>query len=200
MNKAIENSIKDTVKPLLEKGRNGDWGHTLRVVEYGRYLLEHEEGDEEIVIPTLYLHDIGWSSINFDDFKHASPERKRKTMSLSLHMKQGAVLAQEILKDLGYDPRKTNTIISIIAIHDEPDKVFAMENPSATLIVEADRMDRYGPESIKRFRTMFGKDYLRGDQWKIAAASLIEGLGLWFKTKTGKALAHKLARDTGLLT
>ncbi|MBW2005361.1 MAG: metal-dependent phosphohydrolase, partial [Deltaproteobacteria bacterium] len=46
MNKAIENSIKDTVKPLLEKGRNGDWGHTLRVVEYGRYLLEHEEGDE----------------------------------------------------------------------------------------------------------------------------------------------------------
>ena len=178
MNKAIENSIKDTVKPLLEKGRNGDWGHTLRVVEYGRYLLEHEEGDEEIVIPTLYLHDIGWSSINFDDFRHASPERKRKTMSLSLHMKQGAVLAQEILKDLGYDPRKTNTIISIIAIHDEPDKVFAMENPSATLIVEADRMDRYGPESIKRFRTMFGKDYLRGDQWKIAAASLIEGLGL----------------------
>ena len=200
MNKAIENSIKDTVKPLLEKGRNGDWGHTLRVVEYGRYLLEHEEGDEEIVIPTLYLHDIGWSSINFDDFKHASPERKRKTMSLSQHMKQGAVLAKRILDDLGYDPRKITTITSIIGIHDEPDKVFAMEDSSATLMVEADRMDRYGPESIQRFRTMFGKDYLRGDQWKIAAANLIEGLGLWFKTKTGKALAKKLARDTGLLT
>jgi hypothetical protein len=199
MNKAIENSIKDTVKPLLEKGRNGDWGHTLRVVEYGRYLLEHEEGDEEIVIPTLYLHDIGWSIINFDDFRHASPERKRKTMSLSLHMKQGAVLAKKILDDFEYDPQKITTIISIIAIHDEPDKVFAMKDSSATLIVEADRMDRYGPESIKRFTIMFGKDYLRGEQWKIAAARLREGLGLWFKTKTGKALAHKLARDTGLL-
>ena len=199
MNKAIENSIKDTVKPLLEKGRNGDWGHTLRVVEYGRYLLEHEEGDEEIVIPTLYLHDIGWSSINFDDFKHASPERKRKTMSLSQHMKEGAVLAKRILDDLGYDPRKITTITSIIGIHDEPDKVFAMENLSATLIVEADCMDRYGPESIKRFTTMFGKDYLRGDQRKQAATHLLEGLGLWFRTKTGKALAHKLARDTGLL-
>jgi hypothetical protein len=199
MNKAIENSIKDAVKPLLEKGRNGDWGHALRVVEYGRYLLEHEEGDEEIVIPTLYLHDIGWSSINFDDFRHASPERKRKTMSLSQHMKQGAVLSRRILDDLGYDPRKITTITSIIAIHDEPDKVFAMEDASATLIVEADRMDRYGPESINRFTTMFGKDYLIGDQWKQAASYLLEGLRLWFKTKTGKALAHKLARDTGLL-
>ena len=199
MNIAIENSIKDTVKPLLEKGRNGDWGHTLRVVEYGRYLLEHEEGDEEIVIPTLYLHDIGWSSINFDDFRHASPERKRKTMSLSLHMKYGAVLAKKILDDFEYDPQKITTITSIIAIHDEPDKAFAMEDPSATLIVEADRMDRYGPESIERFTTMFGKDYLTGDQWKQAAANLLEGLGLWFKTKTGKALAEKLARDTGLL-
>jgi len=184
---------------LLMRGRGGDWGHTLRVVEYGRYLLEHEEGDEEIVIPTLYLHDIGWSAINFDDFKHASPERKRKTMSLSLHMNQGAALAKRILDDLGYDQRKITTVISIIAIHDEPDKVFAMENPSATLVVESDRMDRYGPKSINRFKAMFGENYLTGDQWKIAAARLGEGLELWFKTKTGKALAHKLARDTGLL-
>lgn len=199
MDKAIENSIKDIVKPLLEKGRNGDWGHTLRVVEYGRYLLQHEEGEEEIVIPTLYLHDIGWSSVSFDDFREASPGRKSKAMSLSLHMKHGAVLARRILKDLGYDPRKINTIIAIIAIHDEPDKVFAMENPSATLIVEADRMDRYGPESIKRFTTMFGKNYLMGDQWEQAATHLREGLELWFRTKTGKVLAERLARDTGLL-
>ncbi|MBW2004021.1 MAG: HD domain-containing protein [Deltaproteobacteria bacterium] len=199
MDKAIEHSIKDIVKPLLEKGRNGDWGHTLRVVEYGKYLLQHEEGDEEIVTPSLYLHDIGWSSVNFDDFRHASPESKRKTLSLSLHMKYGAVLAREILKDLGYDPRKTNTIITIIAIHDEPDKVFAMENPSATLVVESDRMDRYGPESIKRFTTMFGESYLKGDQWKQAATHLRDGLELWFRTKPGKALAEKLARDTRLL-
>jgi len=199
MDKAIENSIKNIVKPLLEKGRNGDWGHTLRVVEYGKYLLQHEAGDEEIVIPTLYLHDIGWSSVNFDDFRHASPERKRKTSSLSLHMKYGAVLAREILKDLGCGPRKTNTIVSIIAIHDEPDKVFAMENPSATLVVESDRMDRYGPKSINRFKAMFGVNYLTGDQWKQAAAHLLEGIELWFRTKTGKALAGKLARDTGLL-
>ena len=171
----------------------------MRAVEYGRYLLRHEEGEEEIIIPALYLHDIGWGSVNFDDFRKASPEKKRKSASLSLHMKYGAVLAREILEDLDCDPQKAHTIVSIIAIHDEPDKVFAMENPSATLIVEADRMDRYGPESINRFTAMFGENCLAWEQSKKASEYLREGLELWFRTRTGKALAEKLARNTGLL-
>jgi len=32
-----------------------------------------------------------------------------------------------------------------------------------------------------------------------AVTYLLEGLGLWFKTTTGKTMAEKLARDTGLL-
>jgi len=199
VDRIFENLLKERVRPLLMRGRGGDWEHTLRAVEYGRYLLRHEEGEEEIIIPALYVHDIGWSSINFDDFREASPGRKSKAMSLSLHMKYGAVLAREILEDLACDTQTTNTIVSIIAIHDEPDKVFAMKDPLATLIVEADRMDRYGPQSISRFTAMDGENYLRGDQWENAATYLREGIELWFKTKTGKALAYKLARDTGLL-
>ena len=199
MDRIVENLLKERVRLLLMRGRGDDWEHTLRAVEYGRYLLRHEEGEEEIVISALYLHDIGWGSVDFDDFRKASPEKKRKSESLSLHMKYGAALAREILEDLNCNPQKANTIVSIIAIHDEPDKVFAMEDPSATLIVEADRMDRYGPESIKRFTTMFGENFLAADQWKKASIYLREGLEFWFRTKTGKALAEKLARDTGLL-
>jgi len=162
VDRIFENLLKERARPLLMRGRGGDWEHTLRAVEYGRYLLRHEEGEEEIIIPALYAHDIGWSSVSFDDFREASPGRKSKAVSLSLHMKYGAVLAREILEDLGFHPQKTHTIVSIIAIHDEPDKVFAMKDPSATLIVEADRMDRYGPESISRFTAMDGEDYLRG--------------------------------------
>lgn len=199
MNKIFEKYIRESAKPLLEKSRDGDWEHTLRVVEYGRYLLLHEEGDEEIVIPALYLHDIGWSCVNFDDFREASPDRKRKTPSLLMHMKYGAGLAEEILRNGGCEPERTNTIVSIIAVHDEPDKVFAMKNASAILVVEADRLDRYGPESINRFKAMFGENYLMGEEWKKASAYLREGLELWFSTKTGKALSEKLALDTGLL-
>lgn len=199
MDQALERCIRDRVRPLLKKSRDGDWEHTLRAVEYGRYLVSHEEGEEEIVIPALYLHDVGWSCVDFDDFTKASPDRKRETPSLYMHMKYGAELASEILRDVGYEPEKAETIVSIIAVHDEPDKVFAMKTPSATLIVEADRLDRFGPESLNRFRSMFGEGYLNGDHWKKASTYLREGLELWFRTKTAKTLAKKLARDMGLL-
>jgi len=183
------------------RGRGDDWAHTMRSVEYGRYLLEHEEGDEDIVIPALYLHDIGWSQVDFQDFIHASPGQKVDTTSLSLHMRLGASLAGGILGDYGWDPIKTLAIVEIISIHDEPDIVSAMENPSANLVVEADRLDRYGPESIKRYRAMFGSskdEYLMGKHQDEATAYLQDGFRRWFKTKTARVLAEKLGRETGL--
>lgn len=190
--------IKGIAKPLLRKGRGGDWEHTLRAIEYARYLLEHEEGDEEIVIPTLYLHDIGWSKVDLKDFVSATPAHKTETTSVSLHMIYGAELAEGILGELGFDPEQRYRITSIIAIHDEPEKVFAMGNPSATLVVEADYLDRYGPESHLRFSDMFGSMFLNREHKKEAIGYLRQGLDLWFRTQTARRLAEKLAREEGL--
>jgi HD superfamily phosphodiesterase len=200
MDPVVENKLKERVRLLLMRGRKADWEHTLRAVEYGKYLLRHEEGDEEIVIPALYLHDIGWSNVDFDDFRKASPQKKKEVVSVSLHMRNGAALAREILDDLGWDPKKTQTIVSIIEIHDETDKILALDDPSAILIIEADRMDRYGPESINRFKAMLGENYFNEDHRKNGAAYLREGLSVWFRTRTGKELAERLARKTGLLS
>ncbi|MBW2344954.1 MAG: HD domain-containing protein, partial [Deltaproteobacteria bacterium] len=84
MDGIVENLLKERVRLLLMRGRGDDWEHTLRVVEYGRYLLRHEEGEEEIVIPALYLHDIGWGSVNFDDFRKALPNKRKEAVSVSL--------------------------------------------------------------------------------------------------------------------
>lgn len=59
--------------------------------------------------------------------------------SVLLHMKYGAELAKGILEKLSFNPKLSRKIVSIIEIHDEPEKVFAMRDPSATLIIEADR-------------------------------------------------------------
>jgi len=198
MDPAVEDQLRRSARPLLKNGRDGDWEHTLRVLEFGRYLLQHEPGDEEIVIPALYLHDIGWSRVDYNDFLQASPARKKESRSLALHMQQGAELAAGILKDLGYDRDTSGRIVAIIALHDEPEKVFAMGDLSATLVVEADRLDRFGARSLKRYRTMFGPDYLQADAWQESRAMHLEGLETWFQTPTGKALARKLAREMGL--
>jgi len=194
-----EKRLREIVRPILLQGRNGDWEHTLRAVEFGRCLLTHEPADEDIVIATLYLHDIGWSRIDFSDFIQASPARKKETRSLARHMQEGARLADELLADMGCDPRIRRRIVAIIAVHDEPEKVFAMNDPSATLVVEADRLDRYGRQSLQRYLEMFGPDYLQADAWQEGKAMRLEGLDSWFKTPTARALARKLAGEMGLL-
>ena len=198
MDEEFEQQLKSIVEPVLQKGRGGDWEHTLRTIEYARYLLQHEEGKEEIVIPTLYLHDIGWSQVDLKDFLNAPTAQKNGTKSAMLHMKYGADLAKGILKKLGFGRELSQRIVSIIAIHDEPEKVFAMKDPSATLVVEADRLDRYGPGSIIRFSDMFGSTYLMNEHRKEAIDYLRYGLKIWFKTQTARILAEKMAREQGL--
>jgi hypothetical protein len=78
MDKAFERELRKKVKQYLDKGRSGDYGHTLRAVGYGKELLQHEEDEEGIVIPALYLHGIGWGEVNFEDFINtALPSQKK---------------------------------------------------------------------------------------------------------------------------
>lgn len=197
MNYHIEDRLKEAVRKILVHARGGDWEHTLRSVDYGKYLLEYEEGDPEIVIPALYLHDIGWSRVDFSDFKQASPANKGGAASVRLHMEYGAELAFRILSQLEYNPSIRNSIVTIIAAHDDMDTIFAMNDPSATLVVESDRLDRYGLESLKRYKALFGMGYLTGNQLEEAKKSRQDGLKDWFRTPTAIALATKLAREMG---
>ena len=187
------------IKPLIEaKGRKGDWNHICRAVRHGQNLLENEPGDPDIVFPALYLHDIGWTKINFQDFSTADPAQAIHTTSEYEHMKQGGIFAAEILRELHYPPDKIELIASIIAVHDLPDAIFALNNPSATLIFEADRLDRYGLESFSRFKDMFGNDYQNGQRGKDWMNYLKKGVSEWFTTPTGKAKAIELAAAGGL--
>ena len=202
MDDVLEDLLKKRIKPLFLQGRGGDWEHTLRAVEYGRTLLCHEAGEREVVIPALYLHDIGWSRVDFQDFIHTPPTRKKRTLSLSLHMEYGAKLAEEILRDLNYDVSSIERIVSIIAIHDEAEKAFARNDPSTTLVVEADRLDRYGPESLRRFSAMNGENNstLKRQHQEDGFSYLREGLNRWFWTPTARAMALHLAKCTGLIS
>lgn len=199
MDKGFERELKRRVKPFLDNGRSGDYEHTLRAVGYGKELLNHEEGEEGIVIPALYLHDIGWGKVDFQDFINvASPSRKKDAASVELHMKRGAGLAKRILEELDYDVESTQTIFSIIAVHDRPEKIFAMKNPSATLVFEADYLDKFGAQSLCRFDRMFKTKPITERAKEDAAAFLREGLKTWFKTRKAKRMALQLAKESGL--
>ena len=198
MDLSFEKKIIGIIEPVYKKGRAGDWQHVLRVVKLCKHLLCHEKADEDIVLLSAYLHDIGWSATDFSDFNKATPKVKTKSLSFSLHMEQGAVIAGKILEDLDIDQNIINEIQSIIKVHDLPETVFKMDNINAILVVEADRLDRYGKTGLERFKTMFGSDKLQGPYWEEAKKLRLDGLKDWFRTQTSISLAKKLSMEMGL--
>lgn len=189
---ARERRLKEIAQPYLLKGRPNDWDHTLRAIDHGKALLKEEKGDPEVVLTALVLHDIGWSRVAFDDFVQAPPEKKKETRSLKEHMVQGAALAREILEPLDFPKDKKELVIRIIAVHDLPEAIQAMPEPEANLVMEADRLDRFGEESLRRYRKMFGEHYLREGR-----RFLLEGSQSWFRTATARRMVQELLAETG---
>lgn len=174
-----EDQIWEKAQRYLEKGRSTDLEHTKRAVNYGKYLLRYERGNPSIVIPCLYLHDVGWSMI--DEF---TPEG---VANIDLHMKYGSELAEKVLKEIDYPYEESKKIVFIISIHDYPEKIFALKDIDATLVVEADRLDRFGIPALERYKKMRPNKPISEVIKKNE-----KGLNEWFKTNTGKKLAMQL--------
>ena len=185
--KSWESLLKEKTYPFLIKGRLEDWDHTLRAVEYGKILAEEEGGDPEIILTALVLHDIGWSQVDFDDFLKSPISEKQDTQSVRDHMIRGANLAEGILNDLNYPPNKKELVLRIIAHHDQPEAIRSMPEIEASLVFEADRLDRFREESLERYRKMFGPDYQ-----KKGLEFLLQGAEIWFQTSTGKRMVREL--------
>lgn len=199
----IETRLKEKVKPILKKGRPGDYEHTMRVLEMGRSILKHEKGEEKIAIPAIYLHDIGYSKVNFEDFVNDMPDLSKPAptprsfssqipKSLVLHMKYGAEMAKEILEELDFKDEEIKRITKIISVHDNPSEIFSMEDDSALVLYEADHLDRLHPEGsnrLKQFRKHESADFINKQLKKRFSEA---GPKKWFKTKTAKKMAEKM--------
>jgi HD superfamily phosphodiesterase len=183
-----EEQIWTRAVAFLEQGRPGDLEHTRSVVANGKILLAREGGNPRVVIPTLILHDVGWGRVDFSDFIAAPAEAKRDVESVHLHMRYGAEIASDILSDLGWDEEPIRKITSIIAVHDIPEKVLALDDLDATLVFEADWLDKYVPEKQNRY---FGvapdreelkeiKEYLKANRLR------------WFRTRTSRELLNRI--------
>lgn len=187
-----EKWLLEQAEPHLRKGRPDDWAHTLRAIHFGKTLLQEEPGDPETVLTALALHDMGWSRVDYSDFIQAPPEKKKETRSLQEHMREGARLAREILDPTPFPLDKKAQVLKIIACHDDPEAIRSLGGPEAVLVMEADRLDRFGVESLSRYRKMFGEHYLREGR-----SFLLEGAKLWFRTPTARRMVQEMLARAG---
>ena len=176
-------------KPYL-KMRN-DFIHTRVAHDYALLLLEKEGGNRDIVEPAIILHDVGWSALKPEDITQAYGVRATGVNARKLnriHEVQGAIIAEEILTEQGYDAATIQKIVQIIERHDSG------KNPETTeekLVKDADKLWRFS--KIGYYYELQRQATTHVDRHTF----LSKKMDSWFFTRTAKALAEKelQARD-----
>jgi HD superfamily phosphodiesterase len=154
MMKAIFQKIWDLAFTYQDK--RDDLGHAGITLGYAEKLVKLENGDEDVVIPAIILHDIGWSQLSKSTISvfFNTDTTKDEIFSIRLqHQVESVRLAKGILTDVGYSPDLSKEILEIISEHDTR-KGFISKNEG--LVRDADKLWRFSKigfeADIRRFQ------------------------------------------------
>lgn len=161
--------------------------HTRIALKYGLKLLEKEGGDEEIVIPAILLHDVGWKAIPQSLHLKAFGPNASEPGLMKIHEREGAKIARAILEELDYPPEKTEEICRIIRGHDSRKRAFSLND---RIVRDADKLWRFSPKGVAIDSERFG---IPKKAW---IAYLKEKIEEWFFTASAKEMARgEIARQ-----
>ena len=129
-------------------------GHTAYSYGLASALCDlHPKADREVVLPAIILHDTGWSRVPPDEVLLAiAPGHSRPDLVIR-HEKEGALIAHEILADLGHDPTRTSEIVEIIDGHDSRRTSLSLND---SLVKDADKLWRLTPHGVDTVMGWFG--------------------------------------------
>jgi HD superfamily phosphohydrolase YqeK len=178
--KESHKEIRRLAEPYLDTRKNDT--HTDISTGFAFKLLEREGGDEDTVIPSIILHDVGWKRVpeelHLKVFgpKAESPELNR------IHEVEGVKIAREILEKVNYDKDKIEEILRIIDGHDSREEAISLND---RIVKDADKLWRYSKEGfyidIERF----------GEILKEGIDRLTPTLDKWFFTNSAEEIARE---------
>ncbi|MFH1491529.1 MAG: HD domain-containing protein [Pseudomonadota bacterium] len=167
-------------KPYLNTRKNEL--HTEISMGFAHELLEKEGGDQDIVIPAIILHDVGWKEVpeplQLKAFgpRIEAPELNRR------HEVEGSKIAKDILERINYDGDKIKEIIQIIDGHDSRKEPISLND---RIVKDADKLWRYSKEGLlidaERFKLTHKKEFHR----------LLSHLHTWFLSDSAREIAEK---------
>ena len=194
--KEIFQRIWDLALPYQDKRQ--DSGHAETSLAYARKLLAQGQGDEDVVIPAIILHDVGYSQIpeerRMKIFDRAGDDDWRGVQYE--HQVESVKLAVKILRQVDYPADLTDEILEIISQHDtrkgfisvnegivrDADKLWRTSNKGFTVAEERARKNE-----AERFKKMHEgldkKQYFYSDAAKKLAH---EDLNEWERHKKGE--------------
>ena len=178
--KLIYQKIFERAKPFLRTRKN--LIHTQIVFRYVLKLLKQEKGDEEVVLPAILLHDVGWKTIPEHLHLTAFGPNPTNLKLARSHEIGGAKIAKRILEGLHYPPEKTEEICRIVRGHDSRKGAISH---SDRIVKDADKLWRYSRIGVRVDTDRFHVS--RSIYLKFMEKMINE----WFFTPTAKELARK---------
>jgi len=151
--------ILEACKPYYETSRPGDLEHAL---ETAKDILTYKGKlplDLDVFIPVALMHDIGHAAILGEHFMYITGPKKLANGKL-VHMLTGAKIASDILKQIGYDKKKSEEIVEIISIHDADalegidQKEFYNSN-NKKIFHDFDRLDRFTELRLQKIKKLY---------------------------------------------
>jgi len=174
----IFKEIWELAKPYLDTRDNEI--HTKMSVEFGYKLLKAEGGDEDVVIPAIMLHDVGWKKVPADmQLKGFGPKVILPELT-KIHEDEGVKIARDILEKINYESDKTEEILRIVGGHDSRKEPISLNDK---LVKDADKLFRYTREYLDIYAEKFE---LTHDQMH---ARHEKKLAMWFLTHSGSEMA-----------
>jgi HD superfamily phosphodiesterase len=144
--KAVFNEIWKLALPYQDQ--RDDPGHAKITLKYAQELLFREKGNEDVIIPAIILHDIGWSQLikgrRILVFAKSAREEDKLEVQLE-HQNESVKLATNILQKVNYPEELTGEILEIISQHDTR-KGFISNNDG--LVRDADKLWRTSREGF----------------------------------------------------
>jgi HD superfamily phosphodiesterase len=145
--KEIFEKIWELALPLQDQ--RDDPGHAEVTLQYATSLAASEAGDEDIVIPAMILHDIGYSQLSKERrlsvFDKSKTDDQRRAVQIE-HQNAGVILAKGLLVKAEYPFALVPEILEIISQHDTR-KGFISKNEG--LVRDSDKLWRFSKKAFE---------------------------------------------------
>jgi hypothetical protein len=177
---SVYNKIYREAEPYLDTRQNDV--HVSLSYDFARRLLAlYPNADEEIVLPAIVLHDVGWKMVPEERQLSAFGPKVKDKKTQRFHETEGVKIAEKILTRLHYDQEKIPEILSIIDGHDTRQEALSLNDQ---LVKDADKLWRFTLAGVDINHTRFG----------IRRPSLMKWLDTviddWLFTPEAKEMAH----------
>jgi HD superfamily phosphodiesterase len=139
------------------KTRDND-AHCLYAYGIANALLSQiPEAQENIVLPAILIHDIGWSTVDErENLEAIAPDRDGSRNNLVIqHEKEGARIARDILTKVGLPAEDIDEICDIIDGHDTRLQPISVND---SVVKDADKIWRVSPHGRRVVNDWFGLD------------------------------------------